>query len=273
MVQARVYDSRVDRDTITLQSCSLRLLKESFLMSADELYKLALASGNEIANEIYAAKRNTREVVIKIIKGKEKATKEIQAYEDHDNVRNIVCLYDSSIQGDRGVLVLERAKCNLWELVDCLYWGHKLKATTTEKTEFIECLRVREERKKLWIESETCDVDWKDKKPKPAVLNLLRDVVYALDDLHKKTFIHGYLAPSNIMVFDHLGRLSAKISMSRGCEKTWRPPKGNMDTSIDLFGLGLIIHLLLEGDYPFKKLEVCQQKIKKDKNELPKSRP
>lgn len=136
-------------------------------MSADELY--GLASGNKIAKGVYGTKRKTRDVEIKIIENKEKAKTEIQEYENHDNTRNIVCLYDSSTEGDHGVLVLERAKCSLRELVDCLLWGNELEFPTTEKTEFMEGV----ERDTLWIESKksrkTCDAAQlsKNKKPTP----------------------------------------------------------------------------------------------------------
>lgn len=40
---------------------------------------------------------------------------------------------------------------------------------------------------------------------------LNRDMIDSIESLHERNFIHGYVEPGNFMIFNDLGRLSARL--------------------------------------------------------------
>jgi hypothetical protein len=95
---------------------------------------------DEIGNNIFEAKLNFRNVVVKEIRDKVKALNEIKAYSLTSGGKNIVTMYTYFQHQATVELVLEKAHCSLVELINKCQWHQEPCVMSTTKRDYMDGL-------------------------------------------------------------------------------------------------------------------------------------
>ncbi|CAJ2656201.1 unnamed protein product [Trifolium pratense] len=177
--------------------------------------------GDPITDKVFEATWNSLEAAVKIVPiQSEKANIEIKAYQHLNDVPRVVRCFDHLKDENHHYIFLQRAKCNLRELINAC----KKKGVFDHQNENCrDFLKKASKDYRLW---HTPDRHEKirvkgapdQQSASPDLLTLIRDIIDGVTDLQKKKIRHENLTPDNILIFEEINeppyknRLRAKIS-------------------------------------------------------------
>jgi hypothetical protein len=178
--------------------------------------------GNRISANACESEHKFRDVILKEIANSDSAYRQIREYTEKDARENMIRLNDYLVLDDYVQLFLERGICSLPEFLKT-YNGanHDVPYMSDDKRDALHSLVGEFHLGNIGSLS-------------PLLLNFIRQIICAVESLHKHGQTHGSLEPEKVIIFPNF---TPKISLNYG-RKENHPRSENSD----LFGLGRIIH-------------------------------
>ncbi|XP_024018770.1 serine/threonine-protein kinase/endoribonuclease IRE1a [Morus notabilis] len=219
----------------------------------------------------------------------EMADQEIKNFEASDHHQNVVKYYGVEQDRDFIYLVLELCDCNLSDLIEMPSAASLHQYEYVSKDHHCNTISVTSSDEHSELPNILEDADlWDDNnRPTPLLLKLIRDIVSAIEHLHKLGIVHRDVKPENVLIQKQSSSFHAKLSdmdisrrlrdnksalsnhFSRCGTTGWKAREWllfeRQTHAMDLFSLGcLIFYCITRGIHPFGDHDERNKNIKEE---------